>query len=71
VPVGIVGTPSTVRSVSAAIERRAPGAFEFHAYRTQADARTAILRRKVYAALQPRPTPLLLVASAAISTATE
>src|SRR5690242_4342792 len=64
-PIGIVGTPQAIAAVSTPLARRAPGAFEIHAYASLADARDAILHRKVYGAYRPRPTPLLLVAGAA------
>jgi hypothetical protein len=64
-PIGIVGTPQAIAAVSTPLERRAPGAFEIHEYASIADARDAILHRKVYGAYQPSPTPLLLVAGAA------
>jgi hypothetical protein len=65
VPVGVVGTPPVVQSVSAAIGRRAPGAYQIHAYPSLAAAQTAILHRTVYGAFRPAPFPSLLVASAA------
>ena len=68
VPVGVVGTPPIVRSVSAVIGQRAPGAYQIHAYASLVDARTAILHRAVYGAFRPAPSPVLLVASAASPT---
>jgi hypothetical protein len=64
-PVGIVGPPGVTDAVAAQLERSAPGAFEIHAYSPPAAARMAILHRKVYGAFEPRPRPVLLVASAA------
>lgn len=65
VPVGIAGQPNVVRNVGNAIRRRAPGAFEIHEYASLDAARTAVLHRKIYGALRPEPTPLVLVATAA------
>ena len=65
VPVGIAGQANVVRTVGNAIRRRAPGAFEIHEYASLDAARTAVLHRKIYGALRPEPTPLVLVATAA------
>ena len=65
VPIGVVGPPPVVRTVAGALGRRAPGAYQIHAYSSLAAARAAILGRTVYGAIQPLPSPLLLVASAA------
>ena len=65
VAVGIAGQPRVVRTVGNAIRRRAPGAFEIHEYASLDAARTAVLHRKIYGALRPEPTPLVLVATAA------
>ena len=67
VPVGVVGTPPVVRAVAASIGRRAPGAYQIHAYTSVAAAQTAMLHRTVYGAFRPGSAPLLLVASAASS----
>jgi hypothetical protein len=47
--------------------RKASGAFTVQAYGSLAAARTAILHRSVYGALEPGPQPVLLVAEAASS----
>jgi len=65
VPVGIAGQPRVVRAAANAIRRRAPGAFEIHEYASLDAARAAVLHRKIYGALRPEPTPLVLVATAA------
>ena len=65
VPVGIIGTPPVVGAVAGSVERRAPGAYQIHAYSSLAAAQTAILHRVIYGAFRPDPSPLLLVASAA------
>jgi len=65
VPIGIAGQRSVVREVGNAIRRRAPGAFEINEYGSLDAARTAVLHRKIYGALRPEPTPLVLVATAA------
>jgi hypothetical protein len=64
-PLGIVGPPSAVAGTTGQLGRRAPGAFAFKAYGSLAAARTAILHRSVYGALEPGPPPVLLVAEAA------
>ena len=64
-PIGIVGTPAVAGAAGAQLARAAPGAFEVHAYRSLATARTAVLHRSVYGAFQPVPLPVLLVADAA------
>jgi hypothetical protein len=64
-PVGVVGSPHTTQAVAGQLERRAPGGFDVRAYATRAEARTAILHRRIYGAFLPRPQPTLLVASAA------
>jgi hypothetical protein len=66
-PVGIVGTPTEVAAVAGSLERRAPGAYEIHAYSSLAAARGGVLNRAVYGAFRPVPSRLLLVASAASS----
>jgi hypothetical protein len=65
VPIGIVGPPPVVAAVAGRLERRAPGAYQIHAYSSVAAARRAILHRNVYGAFRPTPTPLLLIANAA------
>ena len=64
-PIGIVGTPAAAGAAGAQLARAAPGAFDVHAYRSLATARTAVLHRSVYGAFQPVPLPVLLVADAA------
>lgn len=64
-PLGVIGTPPVVGAVRGSLGRRAPGAYQIHAYTSLAAAKAAILDREVYGALRPAPTPLLLVASAA------
>jgi hypothetical protein len=64
-PIGIVGTPAVAGAAGAQLARAAPGAFEVHAYRSLATARTGVLHRSVYGAFQPFPLPVLLVADAA------
>src|SRR3954451_9755266 len=41
-PVGVIGTPSTVRAAAVRLERRTPNGYSVHGYRSLADARTAI-----------------------------
>jgi hypothetical protein len=65
VPVGVIGTPAVIGALAGALERRAPGAYRIHEYSSPAAAQTAILHRAIYGALQPLPSPLLLVAGAA------
>lgn len=65
VPVGIIGTAPEVGAVAGSVERRAPGAYQIHAYSSLAAAQTAILHRVIYGALRPAQSPLLLLASAA------
>jgi hypothetical protein len=64
-PLGIVGPPRTVAAITGQLERKAPGAFAVRAYSSPAAARTAILHRSIYGALEPGPRPVLLVAQAA------
>ena len=64
-PIGIVGTPAVAGVARAELARAAPGAYQVHAYRSPASARTAVLHRSVYGAFQPAPAPTLLVANAA------
>jgi hypothetical protein len=64
-PVGIVGSPQVADPLAGQLELTAPGAFQVRAYGSRAEARTAILHRKVYGAFVPGPRPSLLVASAA------
>jgi hypothetical protein len=66
-PLGIVGPPPAVAAITGQLDRRDPGAFAVRAYRSPAAARTAILHRSIYGALQPGPPPGLLVADAASS----
>ena len=67
VPVGLVGTPAVTRAVGNSLARRAPGAYRIHYYASLAAGRTAILNRQVYGVYRPRPTPVLLFATAASS----
>ena len=71
VPVGVIGTPPVVGAVADSLGRRAPGAYQIHAYTSLAAARTAILYRAVYGALRPVPTLLLIASAASPSVATE
>ena len=66
-PLGIVGPPQAVAAITGQLDRQAPGAFAILAYGSPADARTAILHRSIYGALQPGPAPVLLVADASSS----
>src|SRR5690348_13740239 len=65
VPIGVIGSPPVVSAVAGSLQRQAPGAYQVHAYSSLAAGKTAILGRTVYGAIQPLPSPLLLVASAA------
>jgi Protein of unknown function (DUF3533) len=65
VPIGLVGTPVVDRAVGNSLARRAPGAYQIHEYTSLPAARAAILHRQVYGAYRPRPTAVLLVATAA------
>jgi hypothetical protein len=65
VPIGLIGDTPAVVAVANSLARRAPGAYDVHRYATLAEARAAILRRAVYGAYSPGPSPRLLVASAA------
>jgi hypothetical protein len=64
-PVGIAGPPGAVSAIRSQLDRSAPGAFAISTYSSTAAARTAILRRSIYGALDLGPPPVLLVASAA------
>lgn len=64
-PVGIIASPTATRALARQLEGGSPGAFEIHAYRSRAEAQTAIRRRKIYAAFEPGPPAVLLIASAA------
>jgi hypothetical protein len=66
-PLGIVGPPTAVAAIAGQLDRKAPGAFAVRAYGSAAAARTAILHRSIYGALEPGPPPVLLVADAASS----
>ena len=66
-PLGIAGPPSAVAAVTGQLDRRAPGAFAVQGYGSPAAARTAILHRSIYGALEPGPRPVLLIADAASS----
>jgi hypothetical protein len=66
-PLGIVGPPRAVAATASQLDRKAPGAFAVRAYGSLAAARTAILHRSVYGALEPGPRPVLLVAGAGSS----
>jgi hypothetical protein len=65
VPLGVVGSSQSVEALTARLERSAPGSFELHAYTSPEAARTAMLHRKVYGAVETGLPPRLLVASAA------
>jgi hypothetical protein len=65
VSIGIIGTPPEVGAVTGFVDRRAPGAYQIHAYSSLAAAQTAISHRVIYGAFRPVPSPLLLLASAA------
>jgi hypothetical protein len=64
-PIGIVGTPAETHAAAAELGRTAPGAFKVHAYQSLTAAKSAVLHRSVYGAYQPKPSPILLTASAA------
>jgi hypothetical protein len=64
-PLGIIGPAPAVAAITGQLDRRAPGAFAVRAYGSPAAARTAILHRSIYGALEPGPPPVLLVADAA------
>jgi hypothetical protein len=64
-PVGLVGSPQTVAALAGQLDLNSPGSFRIRTYASDADARTAVLDRKVYGAFEPGPRPSLLVASAA------
>lgn len=64
-PIGVVGSPSTVAKVTSSLAESAAGAYRVVPYPTAEAARTAILHRAVYAAYRSVPSPLLLIASAA------
>jgi hypothetical protein len=64
-PVGLVGSPQTVAALAGQLDLNSPGSFRIRTYASNADARTAVLDRKVYGAFEPGPRPSLLVASAA------
>jgi hypothetical protein len=66
-PLGIAGPPPAVAAVTGQLDRRAPGAFAVQGYGSPAAARTAILHRSIYGALEPGPRPVLLIADAASS----
>ena len=66
-PLGIAGPPSAVAAVTGQLDRRVPGAFAVQGYGSPAAARTAILHRSIYGALEPGPRPVLLIADAASS----
>ncbi len=66
-PLGIVGPPQAVAASTRQLDRRATGAFAILAYGSPAAARTGILHRSIYGALEPGPPPVLLVADAASS----
>jgi hypothetical protein len=65
VPVGIIGPAPVVHAVVEALDRAVPGAYRVHGYASLAAAEVAIRHRRVYAAYQPRPSRVLLIASAA------
>ena len=64
-PLGIAGPPSAVAAVTGQLDRKAPGAFAVQGYGSPAAARTAILHRSIYGAIEPGPRPVLLIADAA------
>jgi hypothetical protein len=66
-PLGVVGPPSAVAAYASQLDRKAPGAFAVQEYSSLAAARTAILHRSIYGALEPGPPPVLLVAEAGSS----
>src|SRR5262249_9341221 len=64
-PLGLVGPAPVVAEMSRQLQRRAPNAFDLHAYASEADARAAIKNRAIYGAIVVAPTgTTLLVASA-------
>lgn len=66
-PIGVIGTASEVGAVARSLGQHDPGGYRVKAYGSLAAARAAILRREVYGAFRPAPTPLVLLASAASS----
>lgn len=64
-PIGVVGRPAVVRSVSDQLAHGEPGGYAVKGYGTLTDAKTAILHRSIYGAFQPGPPPVILVANAA------
>ncbi len=64
-PVGIARPPGSVSVIRSRLDRSAHGAFAISAYSSTAAARTAVLHRSIYGALDLGPPPVLLVASAA------
>jgi hypothetical protein len=69
VPLGLVGSPAQVSTVSSALTRQAPGAFTFARYPTEAAARNAIIGRGIDAALVLSPTSEHLLVASAVSEA--
>lgn len=66
IPVGLWAPPPVAEQLASTFAQRAPGAFSFRTYPSEADARAAIDRRDVVASLIVAPSgPTLLVAQAA------
>jgi hypothetical protein len=64
-PAGYVGDPGHHPQLISAFQRAARGALEFHPYRSVADARAAIQKQRIYAALVLEPArPQLIISSA-------
>lgn len=65
VPVAVVGDETTVQGLSAALDERAPGAFELTGVPDRAGAVELVEQRDVYGAIVLGPEPEVLTASAA------
>lgn len=64
-PLGVVGPPPAVAALTSQLDRSAPGAFTISGYLSLGGARTAIMHRSIYGALDPGTPATLLVANAA------
>jgi hypothetical protein len=70
IPVGLVGPTPAVQQISTAFGTNAPGAFQFTAYGSEAEARAALDSRTVDGVLVLGSPPRLIVAGAAGDAAT-
>lgn len=68
VPVGIVGTGAASQHAVEGLVREKPGAFDFHLYPDQQDARAAIENRDVYGALAISAHDITVLTAPAAST---